>query len=246
MSRAAGTIERIAIEVAKLLQPIALGVSTPADAKAFFARLGFTLSDAQVGTLAGPLAAASGGAADLGTLAAAIIAAIEADNSAAAGAKGIEAIQRIVQTTNAISTLGSQLAGIAGGTATAVAKRIVDYLILTYLSSTPQINDTLDLLGLLDREDHNEDSLDPNAPPFTIATYRFDLIGSWFSDAKGRLAALYDWGGAFDGKKLFERIEGSPRAPACQCCSTNPVPRPGSTSLRSNSYPRPTSRRTVS
>ncbi|HEY7194599.1 MAG TPA: hypothetical protein VH439_12740, partial [Gemmatimonadales bacterium] len=208
MSGTGGTIDSVAIEISKLLRPLETQLSTTAGARAFFAQMGFTLSDAQVGTVAAPFATLAGNTGDLVKITTAIIEAIEAEDYGTLTAKGIEAIQRIVQVVDAISTLGSSMAGIVALPADQVAKRIFDYLVFVYLKGAPQINDVLELLGLLEREDHNQDSVDPANPPFSIINYRSDQIGTWFSDAGGKIRTLYGWGdNTFDGTKLFAPIE---------------------------------------
>jgi hypothetical protein len=208
VSGTAGTIESVAIELSTLLRPLETQLSTPEGARAFFAQMGFALSNAQVTTVAAPFAALAGNTGDLVKITGAIIAAIEAEDYGTLTAKGIEAIQRIVQTIDAISTLGSSMAGLVALPADQVAKRIFDYLAFVYLNGAPQINDVLELLGLLDREDHNEDSLDPESPPFSIVNYRFDKVGSFMTDPGGHFRTLYGWGdNGFDGAELFSRIE---------------------------------------
>jgi hypothetical protein len=208
MSGTAGTIESVAIEIATLLRPLETQLSTTAGARAFFAQMGFVLSDAQVGTVAAPFATLAGNTGDLVKITTAIIKAIENEDYGTLTAKGVEAIQRIVQVIDAISTLGSSMAGLVALPADQVAKRIFDYLVLQYLNGAPQINDVLELLGLLEREDKNEDSVDPANPPFSIINYRVDQIGNWFNDPGTKIRTLYGWGdNGFDGKKLFEPIE---------------------------------------
>jgi hypothetical protein len=46
----AGTIEVVAIELSKLLRPLATDTSTPGRTKAFFAQMGFTLNNALYGS----------------------------------------------------------------------------------------------------------------------------------------------------------------------------------------------------
>jgi hypothetical protein len=55
MSATPGTLELIAIELSKLLRPLKDELSTPAEAKAFLASMGFKLNDGQVGGLAGQI-----------------------------------------------------------------------------------------------------------------------------------------------------------------------------------------------
>ena len=207
MSDAAGTIESVAIELSKLLQPLETQLATPAGAKAFLAEMGFNLTTAQANAIAGPLSVTASAAGDLVQIITALIAAIDAQDFGTIVAKGLDAIQRIGQIVDGLSALGTQLSGVVGVPAGEVAKRLFDALAYNYLNATPEVNDALEMVGLLDREDHNQDSTDPANPPFTVVNYRFDQIGPWFSDAAGQIRTLYDWGNGFDGRKLFSRLE---------------------------------------
>lgn len=203
-----GTIDAVAIQLAKLLRPLETQLSTTAGARAFFAQMGFTLTEPQVNGIAAPFATLAGNTGDLIKITTHIIAAIEAEDYGRLTAKGIEAIQRIVQVIDAISALGNQMGGLVALPADQVAKRIFDYLVFVYLNGGPQVNDVLELLGLLEREDHNEDSLDPANPPFSIVNYRFDQVGNWFTQPGTQIRNLYGWGdNGFDGAQLFARIE---------------------------------------
>ena len=207
MSNAAGTLESIAIELSKILGPLEYELATPSRAKTFLMQMGFKLTDAQVAGIAVPLSAAATNASNLVGIVENLITAIEAEDFGPITQKSIEAIQNIVGIINALTTLGPQIGGLVGVPANEVAKRLFDSLLFNYLDRTKEFNDTLELIGLLDRADHNEDSEDPNNPPFTIVTYRFDQIGGWFSNPANQLRTLYDWGNNFDGRKLFSRIE---------------------------------------
>lgn len=208
MSNASGTIQSVAIELSKLLRPLQRDLATTGQAKAFFAKLGFTLTNNQVAALAAPLATTASRTADLLTIVSALVTAIATDNTGAIAAQGVKAIQKIAEVINGISSVGTQLGGVVGLPAAQVSQRIFDYLLFSYLDSAEGLNEILELLGLLDREDHNEDSLDPDNPPFTIATYHFNQISDWFADPSGQLATLFDWGeNGFNGAKLFSKLE---------------------------------------
>jgi hypothetical protein len=198
MSGTPGTLELVAIELSKLLQPLQAELATPAGAKALFAQLGFTLTDAQVANLSAPMSTASGNIGDLIRTVAALVAAIEAEDYGTVTAKSIEAIQRIVGAINALSTIGNQLSGVVGLPAQQVAKRVFDYLAYVYTNGARELNDVLELAGLLERDDHDD---------FTVVNYHFDRIGAWFSNPGGQVRTLYDWGSGFDGRKLFAAIE---------------------------------------
>jgi hypothetical protein len=138
----------------------------------------------------------------------AIIQAIEDENYATLTAKGIEAIQKTADIINASKTLSNQVSVHVDVSGTEVARRIFDFLLFKYLEGAQGLNEMLELTGLLDREDHNQDSLDPNNPPFTVTTYHFDQIGDWFTNPATRIKTLYGWGNNdFTGKELFTKLE---------------------------------------
>ena len=208
MSDAAGTLESVAIELSKLLQPLERDLATPAQARVFFAKMGFALTDPQVAGIAAPLSTIANDTGDLITIVTQLIQAIEDEDFGTIAAKSIAAIDKIADIIDALSTLGPQLGGLVGVSGAEVARRIFDYLVFNYLESARGFNDVLEILGLLEREDHNEDSTDPDNPPFTVVTYRFDNIGGWFSDPFEQIRTLYDWGkSTFDGSKLFGKLE---------------------------------------
>lgn len=206
----AGTVEIVAIELSKVLRPLATDTSTPARTKAFFAQMGFTLTNAQATTLSGALSAVDTDAADLLLIIKDLIDAIDHDQVATIVSKGVEAVQKIAGIVDALSSpaVGGALGSIAGIPAAQAAKRLFDFLLYQYLQSASEVNDILDFAGILDREEHNEGSVDPDNPPFTIVTYHFDAIGDWLSDPAGKVKSLYHWGdNNFDGTALFPRAE---------------------------------------
>lgn len=208
MSATPGTIEQIAIELSKLLRPLEHDLSTPGQAKVFFARMGFVLTDPQVAGVAAPLSAAATHTNELVTIVGALIGAIDGGDYGTLAIQSALAIEKTAQIIDSLSTIGSQLGGLVGVSAEEVARRIFDYLLFNYLESARGLNHILELAGLLDREDRNEDSTDENNPAYTLNTYRFDRIGGWFSDPAEQVRTLYDWGrNDFDGRKLFGRIE---------------------------------------
>ena len=208
MSTAAGTIESVAIELSKLLGPLERDLSTPVGARSFLAQMGFVLTPAQVASVTTPLSRAASNTGALIRVVIELIRAIEAENFGTITTKSIEAVQRIVEIAGDIDSVGTSLSGVVGLPADEVAKRVFDYLIFTYLQSTPEVNDALEFVGLLERDEQNQESTDPDNPPFTVVTYDLGRIGDWFSDPGAQMQALYDWGqNGFDGTKLFTRVE---------------------------------------
>ena len=203
----AGSIELVAIELARVVEPLSRELA-PTRAKAFFARLGITLSDAQVSGLSGPLGTASTRSGDLQTVARDITTAIAANNDAQLLVKGAEAITSIGLVIQSLDTIGASVAAAAGMSAAAVAKRLFDHLLFRSFEATAGLNDLLQLLGVLERSDENEESTDPAHPPFTLAGYRFERLTNWFSNPAAEARTLFGWGdNGFDGRALFTIVE---------------------------------------
>ncbi len=208
MSAAPGTLELIAIELSKLLRPLEDELATAGQAKPFLASMGFVLSDAQAGGLSAEISAVAGDVTDLIEIIQDLIVAIDAEDLATIAAKGIAGIQKIADVLDNLAPLGNGVSIHVGIPADQVAKRIFDFLMFRYLEGAQGVNEGLELMGLLDREDHNEDSVDPANPPFTVTTYRYDQIGDWFSDPAGKIKSLYGWGNnGFMGIELFQKLQ---------------------------------------
>ena len=208
MSATPGTIELIAIELSKLLRPLQDELGTPGQAKAFLASMGFTLSDGQVGGLAAEITAVANDTGDLITIVRDLIQAIEDESLGTITTKAIAGVEKIADILNNIKPLSNQIGVHVGVSSSEVARRVFDFLLFKYLEGAQGLNDMLELAGLLDREDHNEESVDPNNPPFTTTTYHFDQIGNWFTNPATQIKTLYGWGNDnFTGKDLFTKIE---------------------------------------
>jgi hypothetical protein len=206
MSATPGTIELIAIELSKLLRPLKDELGTPAEAKAFLASMGFKLND--VSGLASDISLVATRTGELITIIVDLLQAIEAENFVTITTKGAQAVQKVADILNANESLSTNIGGKVGVPGDVVARRIFDFLLFRYLEGAQGLNDMLELSGLLDRVDHDEDSLDPNNPPYTVTTYHFDQIGDWLTDPGAQIKALYGWGNNnFNGKDLFAKIE---------------------------------------
>jgi hypothetical protein len=203
MSDAAGTIEKVVFEISKLLAPLKRDLATPEGTRAFLQQMGFALTPAQVAGLSAPLSKTAASTDALIETAVALISAIEAENFGTIAAKSIEAVQRIAAVITDIDALGSPLGAVTATPPAAVAQRLFDYLLFSYLERTHEINDLLELLGVLKRtEPDNAD------PPFTIATFDFGQFGNWLSKPGDQVKTLYDWSTpGFDGRKLFAALE---------------------------------------
>jgi hypothetical protein len=209
MPNTTGTIESLALQLCKVFQPLEDDL-TPSRAKIFFAQIGVTLTSTQVNAVAGPIGTIVSSTTQLVTIVTDMATAISQENYAVVAQKGVEAITKIKNIIDSFTPLanGINSLGIPSSVTDKIPERIFNYLLARNLDKAPAINGMLELLGILEREDFNEDSTDPGSPPYTISTYNFSGIGDWFSNPSTKMLSLYDWGsGAFDGSKLFSRIE---------------------------------------
>ena len=207
-----GTLEVVASAAGGVLRPLAFGLDSE-HVREFFAQLGYPLTDAQAATVR----AASGGLAaalnELATLLDELIDAEQADDDAAVAAKGIQAAARVAQAfagftdlENAVSGLG--LPGATPGEIAELPARLMSHLLVESLEALWPTNEVLELLGVLERVEHNIGSTDPANPEYTVSSFHFDRLFAWARDAAGQLKALYGWGdAAFDGSLLFPKLE---------------------------------------
>ena len=212
MSQANGTFASIAIELSKILSPLEQEL-TSGKAVALFAELGIPITSTQVNTLSSSLNSTVSKTGDLLSLVDDLIAAIKAEDLSTVAQKSIAIISKVSDIINSFSTLANaikalNIPGVTQQIIDNIPSRLFNHLVVIYLDNMRGINEGLQLLGILEREDKNSTSIDPNNPPFTLNTFHFDQIGSWISNPSHQFGILYDWGKTqFDGKKLFPIVQ---------------------------------------
>lgn len=205
MSTEQDSLGSIAIELGKLLEP--LTQAAPPNTKGFFTRLGIPLTDAQAAAMGPPISTAGTRTQELITIIPQIVAAITAENWGTVVERAVQASVKVGEVIVALDQLSAAAQGVAVPDAAKLAERIFNELLARYLDVARGLNDLLDLVGIVDRQDFNEDSTDPASPPFTVHSYRFDAIGEWLSDPAAKAASLWGWGPGFDGQLLFPRLQ---------------------------------------
>jgi hypothetical protein len=212
MATTPGTLATLARVIDGVLRPLAFGLE-PGNVQAFFGRLGYPMTGPEADVLRAASGGLSGALAELGKLATELATAAEAGDDAALDAKGLEATARIAQAfagfadlKSAISGLG--LAGVAAADIAELPERLLATLMAENFESMPPINDVLELLGLLDRTEHNFGSTDPANPEYTVAKFHFDRLFAWVRKPGEQLSSLYGWGApGFDGSLLLPKLE---------------------------------------
>ncbi|MFY0539276.1 hypothetical protein [Nannocystis pusilla] len=87
-------------------------------------------------------------------------------------------------------------------------ERMFNHAIVDYLHQFRGVNEALELLGILERQQHNGGSPDPLDVPYETSKFRLERLGQWLKSPANVLKTLYGWGDAtFDHAKLLGRIE---------------------------------------
>lgn len=206
MSEQTDTLASVAVELGKLLEPLRTELVEPRT-RGFFAQMGITLTDAQATALSGPLTTIVNNTDALLTLIPQIITAVDAEDWGTVVQKAVLATVKTGEVVVALDALATAAQGLAVPDTDVLAKRIFDTLIAHYLDVVRGLNDVLEFIGLLDRQDFNVDSDDPANPFYTVHSYDFGAIGDWLSDPAAKAISLYGWGPSFDGQLLFPRLE---------------------------------------
>ncbi|HEY7232626.1 MAG TPA: DUF6603 domain-containing protein [Gemmatimonadaceae bacterium] len=200
------TLSRVAIELATIVEPLRSGV-VPPNTVGFFAQLGTPLTPAEATALGAPLDTIATQTGALVDLIPDLVTALEAEDWGTVASKGLEATVDVAQIIAAFDDLATAAQGLALPDAAQLAERLVNYLLGKYLDAIQGLNDVLEFLGFLDRQDFNVDSTDPANPPYTIYSYDFGVVGEWLSDPAAKAQAIYGWGAGFDGQLLFPKLE---------------------------------------
>lgn len=215
----AGTLERLATELANALEPLAT----------LFHRDAVLSTLAQMGVLFPEDLLAHGGfdAARQNTVDAAsalrpaiedLAAAIDAEDTGGIIAAGVHVLDRagtliasFPQLRNQLQAAGAGLPGITPAQVTQLTtdfpRKVLDLTIVEQLDILPAVGATLTLLGLVDRTFHAGDPANPTRPDFETVKLRLDRLGKLAGSPGALLRDLYDWGDpAFDGSKLFPAL----------------------------------------
>src|SRR5262245_17894000 len=210
MTDTSSTVQFVLRQIANAFEPIQREL-TPGRAHVLLAQLGIPITAAQEGAIAGPLAGPVGNARDMMQLATELTSAIEADNSRAILAKGAGLAEKIGGLIQSIDALVSGIHGLGLGippaTIDAIPERLFNLLLVRALAGARAVNESLAFLGILEQQDFNTTSTDPDNPPSTISTFHFGRLADWFRSPANILRSLYKWDDpAFTGVELLQRL----------------------------------------
>jgi hypothetical protein len=225
MAGQAGTLELLAMQLAKALQPLETQLAS-GNIGTFMAQLGLRLpdsiaGDAQLGASIASVATAAGA---LGPVISQLESAIEADDAAGIISAGVTLIGKLGDLlTNGIAIgtrLNDAIAGAAGLTsaqqaelaafAAALPRKLIDYTLVEYLRQVaPTIVPTLSLLGVVDDSTTPGNPADPLTPPGLVRAFHLDRLVHAFLDPVTYLSDAYGFGTpGFDGTQLFGYLSG--------------------------------------
>jgi hypothetical protein len=223
MATAAGTLERLAQQLAQALQPLEQRLA-PDQAPGFLSELGIGLPAdvAGAGSLTAAVAAAASETAKLASPLAALIAAIAADNAGQILSTGAQLIAQIEQTLGAFGQVGPALRNAVSGAsglsaaqiaalqaaADALPQRLADYALVEYLRSLrPQAVPIVSVTGLIDDEPVAGALGDSTAPPFKRRALHLDRLMDLVFKPNQYLQETFGWGAPdFDGSQLLPKV----------------------------------------
>lgn len=211
MSDNRGTLEVIALELAKLLQPLKDRLSA-GNARQLFYELGIPITVGQESALSGPFVVTVNSVKQVLDNSKILIQAIETEDIGGiinSGKTLIQGIQNAIQSFDGIKTGIASLGTLPPAEVNHIPEKIFEYLLARYLERLTGVNQVLEFLGILDLSEMNAGSVNPALPPYTLTSFHFDKIGRWLSSPGDELKSLYKWGeNSFDGKALFSKLEG--------------------------------------
>jgi hypothetical protein len=220
---AAGTLERIAREIASALAPLEQRLSAEG-ARPFLGELGLRLPPAleQNAQITGALTTAAASAAGLGPLVTALTNAIAADDVEQILSASANLVAKITALLGALAKIETALTSAAAGGglnaaqlaqiqsfAAELAPRLLGYLLIEYLrSKRPDVLAVLTLAGIVDDEDATEGPAATLAPSYRRRMLHLDRLVDLLTHPAQYLQGTFGFGGAgFDGLALFARVK---------------------------------------
>ncbi|MGN6274767.1 MAG: DUF6603 domain-containing protein [Solirubrobacterales bacterium] len=215
-----GTLDRIALELAKLLEPLQSRLSA-GEIVDLFVELGLEFPPAleTQGSFVSALEQTGTAIGQLEPLVEQLVSAIEAEDVERIVAVSTQVVGVVAAVVPALETIATELNSLAGSLpgmepaaveafAADLAVRLLDFSISGYLQDYhPVLLQVLALLGIVDIIHEPGSPTDPTQLPHTKKTLKLERIGDLLSSPDGQLKALYGWGEpSFDGLVFLERL----------------------------------------
>jgi hypothetical protein len=215
VSGASGTVERLALVLADALTPLADDLLA-GNLESLIRQLGLELPAGFVGPpgLAAAAQTAATAAGALPARAAALSAAIEAEQVATIISEGVATLDAVKAVIAAVDTVVTQLpAALAAAVGPAVAaafaaefaERLLSYSVIRFLEDQhPAVLGVLGLLGVVDRLLVTNEG---GTGTHLTRLLRFDRLGAVIDEPETALRTLVGWGDpGFDGRDLLRRV----------------------------------------
>lgn len=212
-----GTLDVIAIELAKVVEPLEERISS-GEILELFAELGVRLPES-LGTdpqFQSALTDAINRLQAIPGLITTLIDQIEAEDYSGAAGTAIDLTQAIVHLivdidhiADAVEAASSTFPAIdVGEFAANLSRNLLDYLLVNYIEGvTPAAAAALEFLAVIERSPQNVGSTNPVYPPYIKKSLHIDQLTSTFRNPIEHLRALYGWGNDdFDGTLLLEKL----------------------------------------
>jgi hypothetical protein len=214
-----GTLESIAIALARLLAPLEERMQA-GKARLLLAELGFQFPPA-LEAAPGFVSALQASAANLHSLLPLVdelLAAIAAENVGSTISKGSALFGKVKGVVKGFTDLANQVRafGPFGGISAAdlntfaneLPVRLLDYVIIRHLEGIKGAAEALDFMGAIERTPRNVGSADPSRPPFTERRLHVEQLLNFLKAPGAQLRTLYQWGSpTFDGVALLTKSQ---------------------------------------
>lgn len=207
-----GTLETLVLGLGRVLEPLYIGLQEE-NLPGFLAELGFYISEGDATTLASDTAAVATSLESMIDNVVLLVEAIDEENYEDMVSIALTLIDEISDIITAFEDIREaiddlELTDVSPDQISDIPANLFDYLLVENLSSIQFLPETLEFLGVLEREDFNADVIDPDKPPYTISTFNWDKLMEWFDDPSALMSELYDWGESdFDGTALLTKLE---------------------------------------
>lgn len=215
-----GTFEQLLSALATTFRPLRDHIDE-GDILLLFGELGIEFPDALASdpAFANALTTIANAARNLPTLVGSLTASVDASNQGAtlqADAGLVTTIRDLIVSFKTVAgAIDAQKGALPGLTpaevsafATALPKRLLEYLIVRQVEGLPSLSAGLDLAGVLERVDLQVGSVDPLRPPFTRRSLHLGAIADALKAPGDLLKTKFGWGAAgFDGRALLQKLE---------------------------------------
>lgn len=215
-----GTLDRIALELAKLLEPLQSRLSA-SEVRDLFLELGleFPPELETQGSFVGALERTGTAAGQLGPLVEGLVSAIEAEDVGRIVEISVQIVGIVAALLPAIDTIATELDGLAASLpgvspaeveafAADLTVRLLDFSVAGYLHDYhPILLQLLALLGIVEIVQESGVPGDATKPPYVKRNLRLERIGDLVGSPEAHFKSLYGWGDpGFDGRAILQRL----------------------------------------